>query len=303
MRTKGYVFAGMICCGMIFTSCGNRQHDFDATGTFEATEITVSSESAGRILALDVSEGREVAAGERVGMIDTVQLYLTKLQLIQSASSVRSSRPDVGKQLAALEEQLAKQQTERRRVEKLLEAEAATEKQLDDVTSAIAVLGSQVEAMQSSLRKSAASLEAQSAAMEIQIAQVEERLARCAVASPVAGVVLAKYAEAGEFAVAGRPLFKVADMRRLFLRAYVALPQLKDVKLGQQVRVFADFGGDNRREYAGRVAWISARSEFTPKGIQTKDDRENLVYAVRVEIENDGYVKIGMYGEMVFDCK
>jgi HlyD family secretion protein len=287
-----------LCAGMI--SCGNRQHDFDAAGTFEATEITVSSESAGRILALDVSEGRDVAAGERVGVVDTVQLYLTKLQLMQSVSSVRSSRPDVGKQIAALEEQIAKQQTERSRVENLLEAEAATQKQLDDVTSAIAVLGSQLEALQSSLRKNVSSLDAQSSALEIQVAQIEDRLERCIIVSPATGVVLAKYAEAGEFAVAGKPLFKVADTKRLFLRAYLTLPQLKDVKLGQQVRVFADFGGDSRREYGGTVSWISAKSEFTPKSIQTKDDRENMVYAIRVEIENDGYVKIGMYGEVVF---
>jgi HlyD family secretion protein len=288
------------CSGMIFSSCGKKQHDFDAAGTFEATEITVSSESSGRILFFDADEGREVAAGERLGMIDTVQLYLAKLQLMRTVSSVRSNRPDVGRQIAALEEQIAKQETERARVENLLRAEAATRKQLDDVTSAIAVLGSQREALRSSLRNNVSSLDAQSSAIEIQIAQVEDRLAGCVISSPITGVVLAKYAEAGEFAVTGRPLFKVADTKRLFLRAYLTLPQLKDVKLGQRVTVFADFGGDNRREYGGTISWISERSEFTPKSIRTKDDRENLVYAVRVAIENDGYVKIGMYGELFF---
>jgi HlyD family secretion protein len=289
-----------IVAGILFSSCGEKQHSFDAAGTFEATEVTVSGEVAGRILSFDISEGREVVAGERLGMIDTVQLYLTKLQLLKNISFVRSNRPDVGKQIAAVEEQIAKQKTERVRVENLLKADAATPKQLDDILSATAVLESQLAALLSSLQNNVSGVDAQSSAIEIQIAQTEDKLSKCVISSPVTGVVLAKYAEAGEFAVAGKPLFKVADTKRLFLRAYLTLPQLKDIKPGQQVRVFADFGGDNRREYDGRITWISEKNEFTPKSIQTKDDRENLVYAVKVAIENDGYVKIGMYGELVF---
>jgi HlyD family secretion protein len=293
-------FAVMFCAGILFSSCGKKQHYFDATGTFEAVEVTVSGEVAGRILSFDISEGREVAAGERVGIIDTVQLYLTKLQLMKNISSVRSNRPDIGKQIAAIGEQIAKQKKERTRVENLLKAEAATQKQLDDIISAISVLESQYVALQSSLQNNVWSVDAQSSAIEIQIAQVDDKLSKCIISSPITGVVLAKYAEAGELAVIGKPLFKVADTKRLFLRAYLTLPQLKDVELGRQVKVFADFGGDNRREYDGRISWISKKSEFTPKSIQTKDDRENLVYAVKVAIENDGYVKIGMYGELVF---
>jgi HlyD family secretion protein len=297
--------AGGLCiilfyAGMLFSSCGKERHYFDATGTFEATEVTVSGEIAGRILSFDISEGREVVAGERVGVIDTVQLYLTKLQLMKNILSVRSNRPDVGKQIAAIGEQIAKQKKERIRVENLLKADAATQKQLDDVLSAISVLESQLAALQSSLQNNISSVDAQSSAIEIQIAQIDDRLSKCVISSPITGVVLAKYAEAGELAVTGKPLFKVADTKRLFLRAYLALPQLKEVELGRKVKVFADFGGDNRREYDGRISWISQKSEFTPKSIQTKDDRENLVYAVKVAIENDGYVKIGMYGELVF---
>ncbi|MDR1524145.1 MAG: HlyD family efflux transporter periplasmic adaptor subunit [Tannerella sp.] len=300
-RRQNRILWILVCCsGIIFSSCGKKQHYFDATGTFEATEITVSSESSGRILSFDISEGREITAGDRIGIIDTVQLYLTKMQLLKNVSSVRSNRPDIGKQIAALKEQIAKQKTERVRVENLLRADAATQKQLDDITSAIAVLGNQLEALQSSLRNNVSSIDAQSSAIEIQIAQIEDKLAGCVISSPITGVVLAKYTEAGEFAVTSKPLFKVADTKRLFLRAYLTLPQLKDVKLGQQVKVFADFGDDNRREYKGVISWISEKSEFTPKSIQTKDDRENLVYAVKVAIENDGYVKIGMYGELVF---
>ena len=286
---------------MILFSCGTKQHDFDATGTFEATEITVSSEASGRIMSFDISEGQEVKADAQIGIIDTVQLYLTKLQLMQNVSSVLSNRPDIGKQIAAVKEQIAKQKTELSRVENMLKAGAATQKQHDDITSAIIVLESQLEALQSSLQKNTSSLDAQSSAIEIQIAQIDDKLAKCVIASPIDGTVLAKYTEAGELAAPGKPLFKVADTKRLFLRAYLTLSQLSDVKLGQQVKVYADFGGDNRREYKGTVTWISEKSEFTPKSIQTKDDRQNLVYAVKIAIQNDGYVKIGMYGETLFN--
>ena len=277
----------MVCA---FAGCGGKDEDFDATGTFEATEVTVSAEASGRILEFGVSEGDEVSAGECLGSIDSVQLYLKKLQLLKSAASVRSGRPDVEKQVASLKEQIAKQKTEKTRVENLLRANAATQKQLDDVTSAIAVLESQLEAMESSLRNSVAGIDAQSSALDIQVAQVEDQLAKCRIVSPIGGTVLSKYAQAGELAVTGK--------QNMFLRAYFTLGQLKDVKIGQRVSVMADFGGGNEREYDGRVAWISEKSEFTPKSIQTKNDRENLVYAVKIAIENDGYVKIGMYGEV-----
>ena len=284
---------------IMLPSCGNNQNTFDATGTFEATEVTVSSEASGKILSFDIIEGQEITEGRQIGVIDTVQLYLTKLQLMKSMTSVKSNRPDISKQIAAVKEQIAKQKTEKNRVENLLKAEAATQKQLDDIISAIAVLESQLTALQSSLQNNASSIDAQSSAIEIQIAQIEDKLSKSIISSPITGTVLAKYTEAGELAVAGKPLFKVADTKRLFLRAYMTLSQLKDVKIGQKVKVFADFGGDNRREYTGAVTWISEKSEFTPKSIQTKDDRENLVYAVKIAIENDGYVKIGMYGELI----
>ena len=288
----------IFCLACLLLSCGKKQNDFDAMGTFEATEITVSSETSGKILSLNITEGQEITMDYRVGMIDSVQLYLTKLQLMQNQSAVRSNRPVINTQIAAIKDQIAKQKAERTRIENLLKAEAATQKQLDDIVSAIAVLESQLTALQSSLQNNAMSIDAQSSAIDIQIAQVEDKLAKCVIASPITGTVLAKYAEAGELAVVGKPLFKVADTNRLFLRAYLTLSQLSNVKLGQKVKVYADFGGDNRREYEGTVTWISEKSEFTPKSIQTKDDRQNLVYAVKIAINNDGYVKIGMYGEI-----
>ena len=288
-----------ICCTLplLAAACG-RNGDFDATGTFEATEVVVSAEAAGRILRFDAEEGDRLEAGRQVGAIDTVQLYLQKLQLERQRASVVSNRPDIAKQVASLREQIAKQQTERRRVENLLRDGAATTKQLDDIDAQIKVLDGQLEAQLSTLRNNAASIDENSSSIELQIARIEDQLAKCRIASPVAGTVLAKYSQAGELASVGRPLMKVADLDRIYLRAYVTSDQLAALKLGQEVTVTADFGGDSRIDYPGRIVWIASESEFTPKTIQTRDSRANLVYAVKIAVENDGRLKIGLYGEV-----
>jgi len=288
-----------ICCTLplLAAACG-RNGDFDATGTFEATEVVVSAEAAGRILRFDAEEGDRLEAGRQVGAIDTVQLYLQKLQLERQRASVVSNRPDIAKQVASLREQIAKQQTERRRVENLLRDGAATTKQLDDIDAQIKVLDGQLEAQLSTLRNNAASIDENSSSIELQIARIEDQLAKCRIASPVAGTVLAKYSEAGELASVGRPLMKVADLDRIYLRAYFTSDQLAALKLGQEVIVTADFGGDSRIDYPGRIVWIASESEFTPKTIQTRDSRANLVYAVKIAVENDGRLKIGLYGEV-----
>lgn len=288
-----------ICCTLplLAAACG-RNGDFDATGTFEATEVVVSAEAAGRILRFDAEEGDWLEAGRQVGAIDTVQLYLQKLQLERQRASVVSNRPDIAKQVASLREQIAKQQTERRRVENLLRDGAATTKQLDDIDAQIKVLDGQLEAQLSTLRNNAASIDENSSSIELQIARIEDQLAKCRIASPVAGTVLAKYSEAGELASVGRPLMKVADLDRIYLRAYFTSDQLAALKLGQEVTVTADFGGDSRIDYPGRIVWIASESEFTPKTIQTRDSRANLVYAVKIAVENDGRLKIGLYGEV-----
>lgn len=287
-------------CGaaaLLTAACG-RNGDFDATGTFEATEIVVSAEAAGRILSFDVQEGDLLQAGRQVGAIDSVQLYLQKCQLERQQASVRNNLPDIPKQAAALREQIAKQQTERRRVESLLKDGAATTKQLDDIDAQLKVLGGQLDALLSTLRNNAASIDENSSAIELQIAQIEDRLSKCRIASPIAGTVLAKYGEAGELASVGRPLMKVADLERIYLRAYFTSDQLAGLKIGQRVRVTADFGGDEQIDYPGRITWIAAESEFTPKTIQTRNSRANLVYAVKIAVENDGRLKIGLYGEV-----
>lgn len=292
---KRFIIYGVI--PLLAASCGG-DGDFDATGTFEATEIVVSAEAAGRILRFDAEEGDVLRAGRQVGAIDTVQLYLQKLQLERQRASVRSGRPDIGKQAASLREQIAKQQTERRRVENLLKDGAATTKQLDDIDAQLKVLGGQLDALLSTLENNAVSIDENSSAIELQIAQVEDRLAKCRIASPVTGTVLAKYAEAGELASVGRPLMKVADLDRIYLRAYFTSDQLADLRLGQEVTVTADFGGERQLDYPGRIVWIASESEFTPKTIQTRNSRAGLVYAAKIAVENDGRLKIGLYGEV-----
>lgn len=282
---------------LILAGC-SRSESFDATGTFEATEITVSAEASGRILAFDVNEGDRIAQGQTVGTIDTVQLYLQKMQLERQIASVRSNRPDISKQVTALQEQIAQQETERTRVKRLLDDGAATTKQLDDIDATLKILNGQLEATLSTLRNNTASIDENSSSIELQIAQVEDRLAKCRIVSPVTGTVLAKYAETGELASTGRPLMKVADLDHIYLRAYFTSEQLAALQLGQEVTVTADFGADEQYEYPGHIIWIASESEFTPKNIQTRNTRANLVYAVKIAVENDGRLKIGLYGEV-----
>ncbi len=278
-------------------ACGEK-NDFDATGTFEATEVTISAEATGRILSLDVEEGDLLTAGVQIGAIDSVQLHLQKLQLERQRASVHSNRPDVEKQIKSLQAQIAHQKSERSRIENLLKDGAATTKQLDDVNASLLVLEGQLEAQLSTLKNNTSAIDENASAIDLQIAQVEDKLAKCRVSSPVDGTVLVKYSEAGELAAMGRPLMKVADMNHVYLRAYFTSEQLSQLKLGDEVTVIADFGGDQQIEYPGRITWIATESEFTPKTIQTRDSRSNLVYAAKIAVENDGRLKIGLYGEV-----
>lgn len=289
--------AGYVAMAMLVVSCGN-ETEFDAQGTFEATEIVVSAEAVGKILNFEVEEGVEVIAGKMIGEIDGVQLHLQRKQLVAQQLALLNSRPDVKKQVASLKEQISKQKSELLRVENMLRDGAATQKQRDDIDAHIRVLEGQLEAALSTLVKNAASLDNSSSAMEAQIAALDDRIAKCSIASPINGTVLVKYAEAGEFATVGKPLMKVADMEKIYLRAYFTSDQLADIHLGDTVTVVADFGGDKRYDYEGRVSWIASECEFTPKTIQTKDSRANLVYAVKIAVKNDGRLKIGLAGEV-----
>lgn len=291
----------MICvAAALLTGCNANRSGYDAEGYFESTEVTVSAESSGKILYFNAEEGADVEAGTLLGCIDTVQLYLTRMQLAKSAESVLKNRPDIAKQVQAMKEQLKTLEREKDRVARLFADGAATQKQMDDIESQIAVMKVQLDAQETALENSVSSLDAQSSSIGMQIAQIDDKLAKCRISSPVSGTVLTKYAEAGEFVAAGRPLFKVADLDRVYLRAYVTSAQLSEIKMGQQVKVYSDYGKGYSKEYPGTVTWISSQSEFTPKNIQTDDERRNLVYAIKVAVGNDGLIKLGMYGGIVF---
>lgn len=289
----------IIISALFVTSCGSDKVKWDATGTFEATEITVSAEGNGSLLMFAVEEGTQLEEGRLVGQIDTVQLYLKKLQLIASRSSAMSSRQDIAKQIAATEQQIEFQTSEKKRFETLLSQNAATGKQVDDIVNQIAVLKKQLSAQRSSLETSNKSITENGESLEIQIAQVEDQLKKCRIVSPVTGTALVNFVEEGEYATTGKPLFTVADMTNIYLRAYITADQLTQMKLGDSVKVYCDFGKESEREYPGRVEWISSKAEFTPKTIQTREERANQVYAVKIAVVNDGYLKIGMYGEVV----
>lgn len=287
-----------IAVSLLAIAC-SKEAEFDAQGTFEATEVVVSSEATGRILNFDIEEGMTIVANQAVGTIDSLQLHLQRKQLLAQQSALLTSRPDVKKQVASLREQIVKQKSELRRVENMLSDGAATQKQKDDIEAQIKILEGQLEATLSTLSKNTSTINDNSVALEAQIAALDDRISKCSILSPVGGTVLVKYAEAGELASVGKPLMKIADLKNIYLRAYFTSDQLANIKLGDEVNVVADFGGEERYDYTGRVAWISSESEFTPKTIQTKDSRANLVYAVKIAVENDGRLKIGLAGEVI----
>ncbi len=284
---------------MIACSKGGMEHD--AMGTFEATEIIVSAEQTGKLMYFDAEEGTELTNGEQVGLIDTVQLQLRAMRLGVTKEVYASQRPDINKQIAVTKQQLEKAELEVKRYSALVHDNAANRKQLEDAESSVRVLRRQLDAQMSQLNNTTGSLNRQMDAAEIERWQVIDQLRKCHITSPISGTVLEKYAEAGEYAVPGKPLFKIADVSDMTLRTYVTAPQLTSLKIGQQVRVYADLDEDDHREYKGVIEWISDKAEFTPKTIQTLDERANLVYAVKIKVKNtDGLIKIGMYGEADF---
>ena len=293
-------FIAMASAALMLAACGKSEKEYDATGTFEATETTISAEQNGTLLTFVLNEGDEIDAGREVGLIDTTQTWL-KLQQAQATQAVyQSQKPDIEKQTSATRQQLAKAQAEQQRYKELVADGAAPSKMLDDVTNQVQVLQRQLAAQLSSLSTNTNALSKQMAATEVQIDQLRDQLRKCHITAPLKGVVLEKYAERGEFVAVGKPLFKMADMEEVYIRAYVTSAQLQDIRTGQQVKVFADYGNGQKKEYDGVVSWISSRSEFTPKTILTDDERADLVYALKVRVKNDGYIKIGMYGEVKF---
>lgn len=296
---KAHLILG-IGLSLALAACGDKEVEYDASGIFETTEIIVSAQTAGELTALTAEEGRTVEAGEKLGCVDTVQLALKKRQLSASLTATDSKRLDRKRQVAALRQQIDNLQREKARFSELLKADAATEKQVDELDYQIAILQRQLEATEEQINSSNSSLDGQSSGIEAQLAQVEDQIRKSVAASPIKGTILAKYAEPGEYVVPGKPLFKVADISRMKLRAYLTADQLTTLKIGQKVTVYADQGKTDRKAYEGTVVWIADEAEFTPKTIQTREERANLVYAVKIAVSNDGLIKRGMYGDVKF---
>lgn len=332
----------LVSLALVMASCGEDKKDYDATGTFEATEVTVSAESSGQLISFQVTEGQLLNNGVTVGQIDARQLSLkraqlatnteqltatdgqldaNKRQLVANQQATASKQLDLKKQVAAIRQQIANQQRERQRFSELLRDGAVPQKQVDDIDYQIQVLQKQLVATEEQIASQNAALAeqnkgiaaqidgissqqagvtAQKAGVRNQQAQIDDQIAHTFVKSPLAGTILEKYAEQGEFVTIGKPLFKIADTKNMFIRAYITSEQLKKVRLGQHVKVLADYGGGEKKQYNGVITWISSRSEFTPKTIVTEDERADLVYAIKIKFTNDGFVKIGMYGEVKF---
>jgi HlyD family secretion protein len=293
----------IILLAVIATGCADNKIKYDASGTFEAVETIVSAEATGVIKKFTVEEGQEILSNQVVGYIDSVQLYLKKKQLEAQIGAVLSKKPNIATQIASLEEQLKQAQREQQRVFNLLKADAATQKQLDDASAHVEIIKKQIAGQESALGITSKSLTEESAPLTIQIAQLNDQLAKCKIVNEVKGTVLTKYAEPNEMTTSGKPLYKIADLSQLTLRAYVTGAQLPSIKIGQQVTVLIDATADSYKEYPGEIQWISNKAEFTPKTIQTKDERANLVYAVKIRVKNDGLIKIGMYGEVNLSSK
>ena len=295
--------AGLLLFFILLFSCKSKDNNYDASGYFEAVETIVSAQANGQILSLNVDEGQELAAGQQVGQIDSTQIYLTLQQVQSQRGAVLSRKPDIGSQTAVLKEQITTAKRELARVERLAAGNAATQKQMDDARSAVAVLQKQLDAQQTSLSNASSSVSKEGSPLEVQRSLLKDQLNKTHIINPVNGTVLVKYVEQNEMASMGKPLYKIADLSEIILRAYITNTQLANLKLGQKVTVLVDKGKDKNAEYQGNIEWISSKAEFTPKTIQTKDERSNEVYAIKIRVKNDGFLKIGMYGDVSFSCK
>ena len=282
----------------VLPACNKKDKAYDASGSFESTEVIIPAAGSGIIRQLDITEGQELKAGQYVGYIDTLQLSLKKKQLLAQIETTLRQKPNISKQLAALEVQLASAEREQKRVANLLKADAATQKQMDDANAQVEVVRKQIEAQASSLGISTESISWQTHPLQVQVEQVAAQIEDCLIVNNTKGTVIAKYAEANEMATPGKPLYKIANLDSMVLRAYITGQQLAGVRLGQHVKVLVDDGKGGYREYPGIVEWVSDKAEFTPKTIQTKDERANLVYAIKVGVKNDGLIKIGMYADV-----
>lgn len=280
----------------IFISCTKEEKKADAYGNFEAIETIVSAESSGRLYQLNVEEGQLLEEGEIIGIIDTTQLYLKKIQL-QTQKKVAGSKFKISSsQAEVIKEQLKVSEIEKKRIENLFKENAASQKQLDDIIGSMNVLERQISSVlsQNSMTRS------ELATIDVQIKQIDDQIQKCFIKNPIRGTVILKLTEANEVVNFGKPLYKIANLDEMELRVYVSGSQLSDIKIGQKVKVFIDADIESMKQYEGIIIWISSKAEFTPKIIQTKEERINLVYAVKIKVKNDGAIKIGMPAEVIF---
>lgn len=286
---------------LIVLSCNQNDSQFDATGNFEADEIIISAEASGKILRLDINEGTELKEKAVIGLIDTTQLFLRKKQLEYSIRAINAKQPNATVQLAGITEQIETAQREKKRIENLLKDDAATQKQLDDMNAQLDLLKRQYAATQSTLTITKQSLQSETLPMKAQLEQLEDQIRKSQIVNPINGTVLTLYTKKNEVVNPGKPLYKIADLSTIILRTYISGSQLSQIKLGQAVEVFVDSTNGEYKKYSGTITWVSDKAEFTPKTIQTKEERANLVYAVKINVKNDGYLKLGMYGEVKFN--
>ena len=288
-------------CGLaMFTACGSDYDQYDATGIFEAREILVSAETSGRVEVLDINEGDDVKAGQSLGLIDTLQLHLAKEEILASNEAISSRYVDIDLQLSALRERLSVLRSEYDRFSSLVSTGSVSKKQLDDMNSEINILETQIKAQENALESSNMTISGESKAGFVRLQRINDQIKRSVLKSPITGRIIEKYVDRVELTMQGAPVYKVADVENMYIRAYLTSDQLKSVKVGDKVTVVSDFGDDQINEYEGTLTWISDKSEFTPKTIYTSNERANLVYAVKISFKNDGYAKIGMYGGVKF---
>ena len=309
---KRIIKLSILVASLAAMSCNNNGNGHDASGTFEANEVIVSSEMAGKILSFNVKEGMQISKDSIIGAVDATQIGLQEQQVEASINALNQKTADVNPQIQLLQNQLAVQQSqldnlmhEKSRIENLLKADAATGKQLDDITAQVdvvkksmAVTQQQINVQKNNIATQNRSILSEAEPLKKRIAQLQDQALRANIVNPITGTVITKYAEAGEITSAGKALYKIADLSELNLRAYLTGVQLPKIKLGQQVKVMIDESAKKYKEYSGTIVWITDKAEFTPKTIQTKEERANLVYAIKIKVKNDGYLKIGMYGEV-----
>jgi len=285
---------------ILFAVACRNENSFDASGSFEAVETIISAEANGVIKEFNIEEGQTLESGRFIGYIDSVQLFLKKKQLETQMIALLAKKPNIPVQLSALQEQLKTAEFEQKRISNLVKSDAATTKQLDDVNAQIEIIKKQIDAQKSTLVISSEGINKDIQPLQVQIEQLEDQLNKCKIINPIKGTVLTKYAELNEMAIIGKALYKIADLSTIILRVYISANQLPQVKLNQSVKVHTDDGSGGFREDEGTITWISDKAEFTPKTIQTKEERANMVYAVKIKMKNDGTYKIGMYGEINF---